>query len=62
MFYILNFSDHSFMSCHTSEKVTEQVDKLLSSGVHEDEIEIINCWIDGVRLTVNDFRKTLTEG
>jgi len=37
----------------------EQVDKLLSNGVRENEIEIINCWIEGVRLTVNDFLKTL---
>ena len=44
MFYVLNFSDHSFMSYHTSEKAMEQVDKLLSNGVREDEIEIINCF------------------
>lgn len=56
MFYLLDFKDHSFVSCNTEHDVADELDKRIRVyGVGAEEIEIVNGFLDGARLTVGEF-------
>jgi len=55
MFYVLDFRSHQFRTCHTIQDVLLQIKYLLLSGVYEDEIEIVSCFHDEIRFTVDEF-------
>ena len=55
MFYVLNFQTHQFLTCHSVPEVVATIGRSLRAGIDKDDIEIVNCFSDGVRLTVNEF-------
>ena len=55
MFYVLNFASHQFLTCHTIADVVNTVGRSLRSGISRDDIEIVNCFADDSRLTVDEF-------
>lgn len=56
MFYVLNFYDHSFTTCDSADEAARKIEDLhFKKRVDYDDLEIINCNISEVRLTVDDF-------
>lgn len=55
MFYILNFATHQFLTCHTIPQVVMAIANILKTGVDKGDIEIVNCFEDDSRLSVNEF-------
>lgn len=55
MFYVLNFTNHQFYSCNTAEKVNEKIKDLISAGVKEYEIEVVNAYADEIRMSANEW-------
>lgn len=56
MFYILDFTDHTFAGYHLPEEVNQHVEKSLSRGVDIDCIEVI-CADDESRMSVENYKK-----
>lgn len=54
MFYVLDFKDHTFISCDSAEKVEKQLDLLKTKGVDDDSIEIV-IGNDGNRMSIKEF-------
>ena len=57
MFYVLNFADHSFVSCDDRKAVAAVMEELTESGVDLDSIEIINGFLDDCRIAGEDVEK-----
>lgn len=58
MFYVLNFENHSFISCEYAENVLTEIEKLLSIGVDEDYIEIVYRGSNGENtISIDEFRE-----
>ena len=57
MFYVLDFTDHSFKSFHTTEEVTNFIKEYKDAKKDESNIEIINAYPLDIRLSVEEFIK-----
>ena len=55
MLYVLNFRDHSFKTCETTEEATAHIDELFAAGVTYDEITVINRLVDGCEMSMSEF-------
>ena len=55
MFYILNFANHSFISCDTANEVKDWLQGHIGIDTNAECVEIINGFVDDTRLTVGDF-------
>lgn len=53
MFYVLNFTNHEFKSCNTTNEAKNWLQA--HEDIDEDYIEIINGFIEGVRISAKDF-------
>ena len=61
MFYVMNFLTHKFTSCRCVEDAILVVEMYLESGLNKDNLEIINCFPDGVRHSVDEFYSKIVE-
>ena len=61
MFYVLNFDDHRFATCDNAPQAAEHISRMLAEGCSKDSIEIVNGFIDDVRLNVDQFRDLCEE-
>ena len=57
-FYVLNFTDHSFKGFQFPEQVSTEINRLITNGVTEDNIEIINASDENARISVQEFQKS----
>lgn len=55
MFYILNFEDHSFQTCHYAAEAEAVIQALFRAGADMDDLEIVNGDIDESRMSVVEF-------
>ena len=58
MFYVLDFTDHTFVSCDTAKEVNSAIKKVSSDRL--DNLEIIDCTSslsDECRYTFSQFEK-----
>ena len=56
MFYVLNFSTHQFTSCDDLMAVDNFIRRALAEGCSKASLEILNGFMDEVRLDVDQFR------
>lgn len=60
MYYVLNFSDHSFVTCSTDAEVVAAIRSMAVDGVDEGTlIEVVNCFSDDTRQSGAEFLKDL---
>lgn len=57
MFYVLNFIDKEFYTCHTVEEVKSKIKELFYDGVYEEAIEIVNAFDDEIRYSTDEFNE-----
>ena len=57
-FYILNFTDHTFKGFQFPEQVNAEINRLITTGVTEENIEIINASDENVRMSVKEFQNS----
>ena len=55
MFYILDFSNHSFITCHTTTEVVNFIKEYRKADKDDMDIEIINAYPEDIRLTIDEF-------
>lgn len=56
MFYILNFDDHSFVTCENADMAERQIMSMIAYGHGKDSLEVVNGFADGSRMGVDEFR------
>ena len=55
MYYVLNYSNHFFVSCDTEEEAREAIHKMITDGTCEENIEIVEAFSEGTRFLAKDF-------
>lgn len=55
MYYVLNFSNHSFVSCDTEEEAREAIHKMITDGTCEGNIEVVEVFSESARFLAKDF-------
>lgn len=63
MFYVLDFFDHTFVSCEHPEQVKAAIEQKYPTGSKEadfveDYIEIVNAYDPDLRYTHDEFMKS----
>ena len=55
MYYLLNFSDHTFITVNSDNKLYEILTEHISAGCDIDNYEIVNCWDPDTRMEAKTF-------
>ena len=57
MFYVLNFTSHTFQTCNCEAEVKLAIETHINCGVQPDCIEVVSAFGDDIRYSAEQFLK-----